>query len=40
MGFTHIKKIDKESFIKAGYGSGARHPDPTKKVWIRICNTA
>jgi hypothetical protein len=40
MAFTPTKKVDKESFIKAGSGSGPRHPDPTKKVWIRIRNTA
>jgi hypothetical protein len=29
--FTHTKKVDKESFIKAGSGSGPRLPDPTKR---------
>jgi hypothetical protein len=30
MDFTLTKKVDKESFIKAGSGSGPRRPDLTK----------
>jgi hypothetical protein len=39
MAFTHTKKVDKESFIKAKseseYGPRRPDPDPTKNVRVR-----